>query len=244
MIAMSVSYDFSGQKAVVTGGARGIGRAVAERLVRSGAHVWIWDLDPIELDGAHSSRVDVTKPEQVANALTNVSTRTPQIDILVNNAGYLGHYRPFEQFDAEEWQRIVEVNLLGVFEVTRQILPLMRRAGRGRIVNMGSLAGKEGLANLAAYSAASAGVIAFTKALSREVCDTEIRINCVAPGPIDTDLIRKLGNEVVDEMIATSPLRRLGRVDEVAEIVLWLCSNASEFNTGAVFDMSGGRARY
>lgn len=241
---MPVSYDFSGQKAVVTGGARGIGRAVAEHLVRSGAQVWIWDLDPIELDGAHSLRVDVTKADQIANALTNVVTRTPHIDILVNNAGYLGHYRPFEQFDADEWQRIVEVNLLGVFEVTRQILSLMRRAGRGRIVNMGSLAGKEGLPNLAAYSAASAGVIAFTKALSREVCDTDIRINCVAPGPIDTDLIRRLGNEVVDEMIATSPLRRLGRVDEVAGIVLWLCSTASEFNTGAVFDMSGGRARY
>jgi len=120
----------------------------------------------------------------------------------------------------------------------------MRRVGRGRIVNMGSLAGKEGLPNLAAYSAASAGVIALTKALSREVCDTAIRINCVAPGPIDTDLIRRLGDEVVDEMIAASPLKRLGNADEVAAIVLWLCSAASVFNTGAVFDMSGGRARY
>jgi len=109
---------------------------------------------------------------------------------------------------------------------------------------MGSLAGKEGLPNLAAYSAASAGVIAFTKALSREVCDTNIRINCVAPGSIDTDLIRKLGDEVMDQMIAASPLKRLGSVDEVAGIVLWLCSAASTFTTGAVFDMSGGRARY
>ena len=244
MIAMPISYDFSGQRAIVTGGARGIGRAVAEHLVRSGAQVWTWDVDPIELDGAHSLRVDVTKADQIANALTNVVARTPHIDILVNNAGYLGRYRPFEQFDADEWRHIVDVNLLGVFEVTRQILSLMRRAGRGRIVNMGSLAGKEGLPNLAAYSAASAGVIAFTKALSREVCDTDIRVNCVAPGPIDTDLIRSLGNELVDGMIAKSPLRRLGRVDEVAGIVLWLCSNASAFNTGAVFDMSGGRANY
>lgn len=109
---------------------------------------------------------------------------------------------------------------------------------------MGSLAGKEGLPNLAAYSAASAGVIAFTKALSREVSDTEIRVNCVAPGPIDTELIRRLGNDVVDEMINASPLRRLGSADEVAALVLWLCSDASAFNTGAVFDMSGGRARY
>lgn len=136
------------------------------------------------------------------------------------------------------------MNLVGTFEVTRQILPVMLRAKRGRIVNMGSLAGKEGLPNLAVYSAASAGVIAFTKALSREVCDTDIRVNCVAPGPIDTDLIRALGAEVVDSMIAASPLKRLGRVDEVAGLVLWLCSPASSFNTGAVFDMSGGRARY
>ena len=161
-----------------------------------------------------------------------------------NNAGYLGSYLPFDDLDASECQQIAQVNLIGVFEVTRQILPLMRRAGRGRIVNMGSLAGKECLPNLAAYSAATAGVIALTKALSREVCGTAIRINCVAPGPIDTDLIRRLGDQVVDEMIAASPLKRLGNADEVAAMVLWLCSTASAFNTGAIFDMSGGRARY
>jgi 3-oxoacyl-[acyl-carrier protein] reductase len=164
--------------------------------------------------------------------------------MLVNNAGYLGAYGPFHELDSVDWRKIVDVNLVGVFEVTRTILPFMRRAGRGRIVNMGSLAGKEGLPNLAAYSAASAGVIAFTKALSREVCDTDIRVNCVAPGPIDTALIRGLGEAAVDDMIATSPLKRLGSVDEVAAMVLWLCSAASAFNTGAVFDMSGGRARY
>jgi len=241
---VSVSYDFAGQTSVVTGGARGIGRAIAAQFVRSGAQVWIWDIDPVELDGAHSLTVDVTKSDQIAEALTRIVDQNPQIDILVNNAGYLGSYQPFEQFDSSEWQRILQVNLIGVFEVTRQVLPLMRRAGRGRIVNMGSLAGKEGLPSLAAYSAASAGVIAFTKALSREVCDTDIRVNCVAPGPVDTDLIRRLGNEVVEAMITSSPLKRLGSVDEVAGLVLWLCSTASAFNTGAVFDMSGGRARY
>ena len=160
---MAVSYDFTGQTAIVTGGARGIGRAVAAQLALSGARVWIWDIDPIDLEGAR---------------------------------------------------------------------------------NMGSLAGKEGLRNLAAYSAAIAGVIAFTKALARELGDSEIRVNCVAPGPIDTDLIRRLGNEVVDAMIAASPLKRLGNAGEVAALILWLCSDASTFNTGAVFDMSGGRARY
>jgi NAD(P)-dependent dehydrogenase (short-subunit alcohol dehydrogenase family) len=241
---MDIQYDFAGQTVVVTGGSRGIGRAVSAQFVRFGAQVWIWDIDPVELDGAHSLAVDVTKGDQIAKALAHIVSQSSRIDMLVNNAGYLGSYLPFEQFDAAEWQRIVHVNLIGVFEVTRQVLPVMRRAGRGRIVNLGSLAGKEGLPSLAAYSAASAGVIAFTKALSREVCDTDIRVNCVAPGPIDTDLIRGLGNEVVDAMITASPLKRLGSVDEVAGIVLWLCSTASAFNTGAVFDMSGGRARY
>jgi NAD(P)-dependent dehydrogenase (short-subunit alcohol dehydrogenase family) len=123
------------------------------------------------------------------------SVSAPRIDILVNNAGYLGTYRPFHKLEAGEWQKIVEANLIGVFEVTRKFLPLMQRAGRGRIVNIGSLEGKEGLPNLATYSVASAGVIAFTKALSREVCDTNIRVNCVAPGPIDADLIRGLARQ-------------------------------------------------
>ena len=237
-------YDFSGQTAIVTGGARGIGRAVATHFLRSGARVWIWDIYPVELDGAHSLSVDVTNADQIAEALASTVSHPPRIDILVNSAGYLGAYGPFHELNSVEWRKIVDINLVGVFEVTRKILPLMRRAGRGRIVNMGSLAGKEGLPNLAAYSAASAGVIAFTKALSREVCDTDIRVNCVAPGPIDTGLIRGLGEAAVNDMIAASPLKRLGNVDEAAALVLWLCSAASAFNTGAVFDMSGGRARY
>ncbi|RRI03578.1 SDR family oxidoreductase [Mesorhizobium tamadayense] len=241
---MTVTYDFGDKTAIVTGGARGIGRTVATQLVRFGADVWVWDADPVPLDGAHCQAVDVTKPDQIKDAMAEVSVGAAQIDILINNAGYLGSYRGFETLDPAEWQRIIGVNLIGVFEVTHQVLPLMRKMGSGLIVNMGSLAGKEGLPNLAAYSAASAGVIAFTKALSREVCDTGIRVNCVAPGPIDTDLIRRLGNEVVNDMISASPLKRLGSMDEVAGLVLWLCSDASSFNTGAVFDMSGGRARY
>lgn len=241
---MTVTYDFGGKTAIVTGGSRGIGKAIAVQLMQSGADVWIWDADPLPVDGAHCQTVDVTKAHQIKDALAAIIADDRRIDIVINNAGYLGSYRGFEAFDPIEWQRIIGVNLMGVFEVTHQVLPIMRKAGSGRIVNMGSLAGKEGLPNLAAYSAASAGVIAFTKALSREVSDTEIRVNCVAPGPIDTELIRRLGNDVVNDMINASPLRRLGSADEVAALVLWLCSDASAFNTGAVFDMSGGRARY
>ena len=239
---MGVTYDFSNQMAIVTGGARGIGRAIAGLLANSGADVWIWDIDPVELPGTRQTAVDVTKRDDIANALALLEDKS--IDILVNNAGYLGSYRPFEQFDQEEWQKILQVNLLGTFEVTHQVLPIMRRAGKGRIVNTGSLAGKEGLPSLAAYSAASAGVIAFTKALSCEVSDTGIRVNCIASGPIDTRMIRDLGNETVDAMITASPLGRLGDPAEVAALVAWLCSDASAFNTGAIFDMSGGRARY
>ncbi|MDX8504377.1 SDR family NAD(P)-dependent oxidoreductase [Mesorhizobium captivum] len=241
---MTVTYDFAGKTAIVTGGSRGIGRAVATQLARSGADVWIWDADPAPADEIRSQTVDVTKAQDISNALGEVVARTGRVDVLVNNAGYLGPYLGFEAFDAVEWQRIIGVNLIGTLEVTHQVLPVMRKTGSGRIVNMGSLAGKEGLPNLAVYSAASAGIIAFTKALSREVCDTDIRVNCIAPGPIDTDLIRRLGNEVVSDMVGASPLKRLGAVEEVAALVLWLCSDASSFNTGAVFDMSGGRARY
>jgi 3-oxoacyl-[acyl-carrier protein] reductase len=239
---MQVRYDFDGQKAIVTGGSRGIGRAIATMLIESGARVFVFDIEPVELPGAQTFKVDVAERGEIARALAE--TGTEDIDILVNDAGYLGSYLPFERFEPEEWHRIVGVNLLGMIEVTHQVLPLMRRRGKGRIVNMGSLAGKEGLPGLAAYSAASAGVIAFTKALSREICDSDIRVNCVAPGPIDTRMIRDLGNEVVDSMITASPLRRLGDPNEVAGLVLWLCSEAAAFNTGAVFDMSGGRARY
>ena len=239
---MSIMYDFTGQTAVVTGGSRGIGRAIARRLFESGATVWVWDIDPVELPGAQTLRADVTNPQDIANALLQIESE--QVDILVNCAGYLGPYEPFMNFDPATWHRVVEVNLFGTLTVTQLVLPLMRKQKKGRIINLGSLAGKEGLPNLVAYSAASAGVIAFTKALSREVSDTEIRVNCVAPGPIDTRLIRDLGNEVVDAMISASPLGRLGDPNEVAALVLWLCSNESTFNTGAVFDMSGGRARY
>lgn len=241
---MQVSYNMSGATAVVTGAARGIGRAVARKLRQSGATVWGWDVHRGEADGVRWAQVDVTDPEQVRITREREFDPNASIDILVNNAGFLASAVPFEKTDPVEWRRTIDVNLTGTLNVTRELLPLLRASAQGRIVNLGSLAGKEGLASLAVYSAASAGVIAFTKALARELADTPIRVNCIACGPIDTDMIRGLGTQVVESMIAKSPLHRLGNPEEVAELVAWMCSDACTFTTGAVFDLSGGRATY
>ena len=240
---MSNAYDLVGKIAIVTGAARGIGRAIAEILVANGCGVLIWDANAADIPGAKSVQVDITRPDQVASAASNLPA-DKRIDILVNDAGYLGRTTTFVAHAPADWRRIIEVNLIGTMQVTQAVLPIMVRQGGGRIVNLGSLAGKEGLAGITAYSAASAGVISFTKALSREVAKHNVFVNCVAPGPIDTDMIRDLGSEVVSQMIKDSPMGRLGEPSEVANLVAWLCTEASRFNTGAVFDMSGGRARY
>lgn len=240
---MPNSYDLEGKFAVVTGASKGIGRAIAELLLASGCDVLIWDIQQVDVPGAKCAVVDITEPTQIAAALSSLPADRP-LDILVNDAGYLGRTTAFVDHVQADWQRILEVNLLGTMQVTQAVLPFMIQQRAGRIINLGSLAGKEGLAGIAAYSAASAGVIAFTKALSREVAQYNVYVNCVAPGPIDTDMIRDLGRKVVDRMIEDSPMGRLGSASEVAHLVAWLCTEASRFNTGAVFDMSGGRARY
>lgn len=240
---MANTYDLAGKRAIVTGAAKGIGRAVAELLLANGCEVLIWDANAASVPGARSVQLDITQPDQIAAATAGLPA-DKRLDILVNAAGYLGRTTSFLDHAPPDWQRIIEVNLVGTMQVTQALLPIMVRQGAGRIVNLGSLAGKEGLAGIAAYSAASAGVIAFTKALSREVAQHHIFVNCVAPGPIDTEMIRHLGADVVSQMIKDSPVGRLGEAAEVAHLVAWLCTDASSFNTGAVFDMSGGRARY
>ncbi|CAN5243055.1 SDR family NAD(P)-dependent oxidoreductase [soil metagenome] len=242
--AVLATYDFTGRTAIVTGGAKGIGHVVAEKLVDAGASVHVWDLNPARLETVTSTLVDGSDRAAVNIAVASLLAQKERVDILVNNAGYLGGVQSFADHPTHDWARIVATNLLGMMNVAQALLPHFIARGAGRIINMGSLAGKEGLAGLAAYSAASGGVVAFTKALGRELAATGVRVNCVAPGPIDTDMIRDLGTPAVLGMIADSPMKRLGRVEEVAELVLWLCSDASDFNTGAVFDMSGGRARY
>jgi NAD(P)-dependent dehydrogenase (short-subunit alcohol dehydrogenase family) len=241
---MNVSYDFSGRVAVVTGGSKGIGRAIVQRLQGSGARVWAWDLEPHDMDGVGFARVDVTNAEQIGAAIRQMASDGLGIDILVNNAGFTGGTISVEDLDPAQWRRIIDVNLTGVYEVSHQVVPLMRRSGWGRIVNIASLAGKEGTPYLSAYSAAKAGVIAFTKSLAKELAETDIRVNSVAPAAADTDILKQMSPEAVAIMIAKSPQKRLGRVEEITEVVLWLCSEACSFNTGAVFDVSGGRATY
>ncbi len=233
-------YDFSGNVAVVTGGAAGIGAAVAARLEQAGADVRIWDLGEPGNGAARFSRVDVTDAKQIASALAGVE----RVDLLVNNAGFAGSTVPLDAYDPGEWRRLIDVNLIGVFEVCRHVVPLMRRHGYGRIVNMASLAGKEGTPNASAYSAAKAGVIALTKSLGKELAETGVRANALAPAAVQTAILDQMAPEHVQTMIDKSPMKRLGRVDEVTEAVLWLLSDACSFSTGAVFDLSGGRATY
>lgn len=231
-------YDLSGRVAVVTGGGNGIGAAIADSLRGAGAHVIVWDCDGES--GPDRMRVDVTDMGAVGNA----ASRLPRLDILINNAGYAGLTVPLDQYPPGEWRRVIDVNLLGTFNVCHATVPLFRKAGGGRIVNIASLAGKEGTPNASAYSAAKAGVIALTKSLGKELADTGVLVNAVAPAAVRTRLLEQMSPAHVQTMVDKSPMRRLIEPAEVADLVLWLCSDSCTFNTGAVFDLSGGRATY
>jgi 3-oxoacyl-[acyl-carrier protein] reductase len=206
--------------------------------------VFVWDLAPPAFPGVSFAKVDVSDPDSIEQALSLLTETHRTVDILVNNAGFVGEAAAVLEFDPARWRRIVDVNLIGMFEVSRLVVPLMRRTGYGRVVNMASLAGKNGTPLMSAYSAAKAGVIAFTKAFAKELAETEIRVNAIAPAAVETDLLRQLPEDVLKGMVELSPAKRLGTVEEVSEIALFLCSEACSFNIGAVFDVSGGRAVY
>jgi 3-oxoacyl-[acyl-carrier protein] reductase len=240
-------YDFSGRVAVVTGAAGGIGRAICDAFARNGATAVNWDRVPGERDTPRAPRhfaFDITRPESIEAALAATLDAYGRIDYLVNNAGFAGPTLPLGEYDPLEWKRVIDVNLLGTYHVSRFVVPAMRRANAGRIVNVASLAGKEGTPNASAYSAAKAGVIALTKSLGKELAQTGILVNGIAPAAVETSLLAQMSPSHVQTMIGKSPMGRLGTTEEVAQLALWLCSDSCSFSTGAIFDLSGGRATY
>ena len=243
---------FAGRCAVVTGGVSGIGAGIATRLASEGATLSLWDRDAGTLadiqsrtrGATHTVAVDVTDVEAVYAAAAETMRATGRIDILVASAGIAGPSAPLADYPIDAWHRVIDVNLNGVFYCNRAVVPHMQKAGYGRIVNIASIAGKEGNANIAAYSAAKAGVIALTKSLGKELVQTEIRVNCIAPAAVRTPLFEQMTQDYLDFALSKIPMGRFGEIDEIAALVCWLASEECSFSTGAVFDASGGRATY
>ena len=241
--------DLSNRVAVISGGARGIGFACAERCAQSGAKVALWDLDGAEeaarrVKGAVGCRADVTEERSIAAALAETERRLGPADILVTSAGITGPNTTVAQYPADAWRKVIEVDLTGVFLCCRAVVPGMQQRNYGRIVNIASIAGKEGNPNAAAYSAAKAGVIALTKSLGKELAQTGVRVNCVTPAAVKTDMFAQMTQQHIDYMLSKIPMGRFGLVEEVAAMIAWLASEDCSFSTGGVFDLSGGRATY
>ncbi|TAK50456.1 MAG: SDR family oxidoreductase [Betaproteobacteria bacterium] len=244
--------DFRGRTAIVTGGAQGIGRAIVKRLIASGAKVRIWDRDDrllagtlAALGGAVSGdAVDVSDAAAVERGVRSALEVLARIDVLVNNAGIAGLNRPVVDYPVEEWERVLRVNLTGPFLCCRAVAPHMVKAAYGRIVNLASIAGKEGNPNAAAYSASKAGVIALTKSLGKELAPSGVLVNCVTPAAARTAIFDQMTEQHIQFMLSKIPMARFVTVDEIAALVCWLASEDCAFSTGAVFDISGGRATY
>jgi len=248
------SIDLRNRSAVVTGAAQGIGLAIATRFLQSGARVSLWDRDAELLDKTAKSLaamgkvsalpVDVTDPEAVMEAAAHTASTLDGIDILVNNAGISGPTVPTWEYPLEAWRAVVDLDLNGVFHCCRAVVPIMIQRDYGRIVNIASIAGKEGNPNASAYSAAKAGVIALTKSLGKELAGHDIAVNCITPAAARTRIFDQMSQQHIDYMLSKIPRQRFVQVEEVAAMAAWLASTENAFSTGAVFDLSGGRATY
>ena len=246
-------YDYAGRVAVVTGGANGIGAAVVDRLVHSGARVAIWDRDlsapearvaALPQDQLLRVAVDVADAVSVAAAGAQTLAALGRIDVLVNSAGIAGPTHALVDHPDDAWRQVMAVNLDGTFHCCRAVVPAMQAQGYGRIVNIASIAGKEGNPNASAYSASKAGVIALTKSLGKELAAKDIAVNCITPATARTRILDQVSPAFVDYMLSKIPRGRFVTVDEIANMVAWLCSAENSFTTAAVFDLSGGRATY
>ena len=246
--------DLKGRVAVVTGGARGIGYAIARRALGAGADVVLWDVDQKALDAARQTlatdgpvsldHVDITDRRSVDAAARATIDRHGHIDVLVNNAGITGGNAPVWELEPDTWQRVMDVNLTGPFLACRAVVPHMLAAGYGRVVNVASIAGKEGNPNASHYSASKAGLIGFTKSLAKEVAARNVIVNCVTPAVARTEILGQMTQQHIDYMLSRIPMGRFVEVDEIAALVCWLASEDCSFSTGSVFDISGGRATY
>ncbi|WPB58323.1 SDR family NAD(P)-dependent oxidoreductase [Xylophilus sp. GOD-11R] len=248
-----IQYDYEGRTAVVTGGAQGIGFAIARRLLAGGAQVCLWDADGAAITAAKAAlgsdtvtgvQVDVTDFAQVEAAVGQTQARSGAIAMLVHSAGIAGANLPVADYPLAEWKRVLAVNLDGAFHVNKAVVPGMVARGYGRVVNIASIAGKEGNPNASAYSASKAGVIALTKSLGKETAAHDVAVNAITPAAARTKIFEQMSQQHIDYMLSKIPRARFVEVDEIAAMVAWLVSAENSFTTGAVFDLSGGRATY
>lgn len=244
--------DLAGRHAVVTGGASGLGLAITQRLIASGATVTVWDRDEKAMAAVIQSlgsavqgvTVDVAVHASVVAAVKQTVAARPVVDVIVNSAGITGPNGPLATYPVPAWEQVMQVNLNGTFHVCRELVPVMQQRNYGRVVNIASVAGKEGNPNASAYSASKAGVIALTKSLGKELAATGIRVNCVTPAAVKTAMFDQMTAEHIQFMLSKIPMGRFGEPEEIAAMVAWLCTEECAFSTGGVFDLSGGRATY
>ena len=248
-----IEFDLNNRVAIVTGGAQGFGLAITERFIQSGAKVIIWDIDEDEakkaLDKVKSENltyqiIDVSNFEKIKQQLENVENSHGKIDIFINNAGLAGMNTTVADYPIEEWNKVINLNLNAVFYCCKAVVPFMKKNNYGRIVNIASIAGKEGNPNASAYSTSKAGVIGLTKSLGKELAQKNIAVNCVTPAAAKTRIFDQMTEEHINYMLSKIPRNKFAKVEELASLVTWLSSEENSFSTAAVFDLSGGRATY